>query len=1795
MYKPTWPGSYYFKSFTFTSLGNSGLRGPLENQTYVDVPWPTPDYFSINNGQQNWTAPARGVYQITAAGAYGANSGRIVTGQVSLSQGQVVTMLVGQQPTPLTANVADNVTVGGGGGTFVMTNGVPLMVASGGDGTGGHSGAFLPSGDGGGNRGAGYYTDGAQTNPFFQFQVPRAYINNGYGNVYEYGQPTLREEGGFGGGQCPVGLLTTIQNITASGGVVTCTTQVPHGYPYNYVVTIAGTTRYDGVQAITSTGPSVFTFLSSNTPTVTTGTVSGPTTFSGGGGYTGSSEYSGATCYSSPSITNFTDLGAVSNTSGFVTISLVNPVPLVQKPTWNKTWTTSIETFVPPNSKASAVAFGNGVYVAVSNNGPLPVMYSYDGVNWQKNAVGAKVAQWASVTYGSGSFCAVSHNYEHMISSDGINWSYKNDSFPDSAWFSVSYLNGQFVAVSVSGAPFVTTSKTPALSWTTANSVPTDSQLTSVTYGNGLFVAVSASAPYVVTATDPAGTWTSASGPQVNFWQSVTYANGIFVAVGPDLAMTATDPTGQWNLALSKQGLWASVAFGVAVFVAVSADGQVMWATDPAGTWNYATSVPSGAWNSVTYAAKFVAVSTDGRVMYANDPTGTWTLASSVPSGDWKSVMNEGGLFVAVGTNAVMYSTDPTTTWTSAPSVPTGAWASVTYGNGLFVAVGENAVMTSPDGIHWSLFVPVNYSSVTYGNGKFVAVASGGSQYSTDGVMWSNGNLPKSTWSTVSYGNGVFTALSDFGTFFSAYSTDGQTWSYETSELNYFSIPSPGIFLPYSLSATTTGSSVLISSLSYSPNVFTSGTLTKSYNQVRANEGYGWCSAISGNGQVVAIGAPNATSNVGKVYMYTNGNLTSILQGASANTMLGSSLAMNNDGAILIVGASGVVPGRAFVYTNGVLSRTLSVGGEGFGWACAINDDGTVYAVSSLLIGFGVAGEQTVYYYRPSGLTKFVGRTFRDGFGWAIGLNGDGSVLAVSAYLAAYVNVYKNASFMYTIQGSYVDQFGWSLGVNSTGAVLAVGAPLANNEDGVIKVYKDGTLETTLDGPNGVQEGFGWTLTVPHDNRSIITVSRYGSNVYSFELRDSWRGSTYASNGLFAAVSTNGTSIYSQNGISWKKGGDLKVSSNCVTYGQGYFIAPSSNPSKANVAISMNCQSWSNVILASGAAYSGATYGSSYGFVIVSPTTFEIGYSPTFFANPNNVIVSTKLNNTSWSQVAYGNGSFVAGGKGLLQGTFDGGQVWSRTFVSNAIASVSYSRDIGTFLAFGNVFADGTYTSHDGATWIQNKNLSLTVPSANASTVWGLDKFVAVLDGDSNVFYSQDGVYWKTTTQGTGKDSWKSVTWGAGRFVACPTSSNAMVSRNGIAWTTQAFVRPTVPFTTWNSVAYGKGLFVAVGNGSVMYATVPTGTWSSATSIPGSWSSVAFGYYNFGVPVFVAVARNSHYVMWATDPTGTWSAAASPQTGVWNSSTYGNSLFVAVSTQPPYVMWASDPTGTWLTATSPQTAGWNSVTYGNGMFVAVGPASPYVMWATDPTGTWTTATGPQPGSWNSITYANGVFVAVGQGVVMVATDPRGAWKKALYVPQGPWLSVSYGNGLFVAVENGNTVMTATDPAGTWSLVSSLSSTWNSVTYANGLFVAVSASIFSGNGVVMTSPDGFNWISQTLGFTNGSSIVYGNGIYVAVSNLGFYGAAYSYDGITWTIGLFAPVDAWDSVVYGNGYFMAVSKNGLVMYSQDGIRWYTDVSGAEPIGWKSVAYGDNNTFLAVEDVSGSFMTTQLGEVF
>lgn len=141
---------YTFSSFTFTNATATGRSGPslancLSAYNTSTNPWLTDtSYFNVTSGIQYWTVPKTGSYTITAAGAQGGTStsptlrptigGAVITGTFSLTRGEIIRILVGQQ-----GAAANNFYGSGGGGSFVIRTpyndtGSILAIAGGGAG-----------------------------------------------------------------------------------------------------------------------------------------------------------------------------------------------------------------------------------------------------------------------------------------------------------------------------------------------------------------------------------------------------------------------------------------------------------------------------------------------------------------------------------------------------------------------------------------------------------------------------------------------------------------------------------------------------------------------------------------------------------------------------------------------------------------------------------------------------------------------------------------------------------------------------------------------------------------------------------------------------------------------------------------------------------------------------------------------------------------------------------------------------------------------------------------------------------------------------------------------------------------------------------------------------------------------------------------------------------------------------------------------------------------------------------------------------------------------------------------------------------------------------------------------------------------------------------------------------------------------------------------------------------------------------------------------------------------------------
>lgn len=270
------------------------------------------------------------------------------------------------------------------------------------------------------------------------------------------------------------------------------------------------------------------------------------------------------------------------------------------------------------------VAFGNGVFVAVSKTGTgNRVMTSPDGITWTSRTSAADYS-WRSVAYGLGKFVAVTDVADRaMYSSDnGVTWTLSGAS-SSGAFNSVTFGDGKFVAVGPSGAYMYSTD---GITWTQGTTSPARDWGT-VTFGNGYFVAncsnsgasnkkairstdgitwIEYSTAYpsqigsgfgggvfvsvgfgasIITggiqySLDNGVTWTAATVPVDRIWSAVAYGNGRFVVVSLETGLqnivTSSDGI-NWQVSGSLSavgtGYLRSAAFGNSTFVTVASAG----------------------------------------------------------------------------------------------------------------------------------------------------------------------------------------------------------------------------------------------------------------------------------------------------------------------------------------------------------------------------------------------------------------------------------------------------------------------------------------------------------------------------------------------------------------------------------------------------------------------------------------------------------------------------------------------------------------------------------------------------------------------------------------------------------------------------------------------------------------------------------------------------------------------------------------------------------------------------------------------------------------------------------------------------------------------------------------------------------------------------------------------------------------------------------------------------------------------------------------------------------------------
>ena len=351
---------------------------------------------------------------------------------------------------------------------------------------------------------------------------------------------------------------------------------------------------------------------------------------------------------------------------------------------------------IPVSGGWEAIAYGNGIYVAVGDVGggsaSNKYIYSSDGVTWSpSNTVPAGATR--DVAFGNGIFVAVQGggctNSCVRTSTNGITWTVQTT--PTSGNFrSIVYTGSAFYATSNNGLGITSTD---GVSWTSVSGI--GSNVEEIAYGNSKFIAVSTNG--VITYSSNFSSWTQGSNySSGKNWQHVIYAGDKFVAIAADGTINISSDGINWSSVTSNLGSGGFLAFGVNNFVALSSGGNSFAYSVAAPSFTLSTSSQSVTQNS---AITTVTISSTGGTIssYAISPAAPAGLTFNTSTGQLSGTptATQGATtYTITGTNAGGSASQTfTLTVNSSKITPTFTWSNVTksYGASPFTLTAPTA------------------------------------------------------------------------------------------------------------------------------------------------------------------------------------------------------------------------------------------------------------------------------------------------------------------------------------------------------------------------------------------------------------------------------------------------------------------------------------------------------------------------------------------------------------------------------------------------------------------------------------------------------------------------------------------------------------------------------------------------------------------------------------------------------------------------------------------------------------------------------------------------------------------------------------------------------------------------------------------------------------------------------------------------------------------------------------------------------------------------------------------------
>ena len=195
-------------------------------------------------------------------------------------------------------------------------------------------------------------------------------------------------------------------------------------------------------------------------------------------------------------------------------------------------------TVTAPTSALTHIAYGNGVFVAVSDlNSSLPennqIVTSSDGINWERGYISTH-SNWQRVVYGNGIFVAISDDFvpRVIISNNGITW---KQVIPTGGtpydWKSICYAHGMFVLVASDSWFTSITTTTDFITWTSVQSFGESVTFTDIIYGNELFILTTKDSTDRYYSSKDGITWDLNVFPTIGENWECKFSEGLFTAV----------------------------------------------------------------------------------------------------------------------------------------------------------------------------------------------------------------------------------------------------------------------------------------------------------------------------------------------------------------------------------------------------------------------------------------------------------------------------------------------------------------------------------------------------------------------------------------------------------------------------------------------------------------------------------------------------------------------------------------------------------------------------------------------------------------------------------------------------------------------------------------------------------------------------------------------------------------------------------------------------------------------------------------------------------------------------------------------------------------------------------------------------------------------------------------------------------------------------------------------------------------------------------------------------------------